>query len=301
MSADDDTADALPEDTFGDAAREAFDAKRNELALTKLESSAKRSSPRPSSRSQRRPLRRHAAATCARDGTRPRRSICLTDLEWRVAHIDGVEGGCAPCGVRVCTASSESARTRGRHVVYVRARATNKVPPDNAMHMAWELELLDGNRAPGRIVWLIDLRARGARPTPPWRSARSRCSLSTIPRVGQLLLVNLPWLFFGLYKAVTPVMDPVTRSRSTCCVPTSRGRPRRRACPGTSASRCARGSKRNCCALRCRAVSEIKLSRRLGDEATFATLYGAADAGQNRPFLPSRLSRRARRASRTPT
>jgi hypothetical protein len=48
-------------------------------------------------------------------------------------------------------------------VIYANAaRATNKDVADNALHMALELErIFDGNRAPGRIVWLIDFNGCG--------------------------------------------------------------------------------------------------------------------------------------------
>lgn len=218
-----DPACAPPEDPFGDAAREAFDAARNELALTKLGSFRETVLATPElTASQRRFLSDDTLLRYlrARDGDEAAALDMLrATLEWRAAHIDGVAGGCAPCAE--CASAHCFFRigtdARGRHVVYsCAARSTNKAPPDNAKHMAFELErLFDGNRLPGRIVWLIDFAGFGARDLNP------SMALGTIPmfaahypeRLGQLLLVNPPWLFFGLYKAVTPVMDPVTRSK----------------------------------------------------------------------------------------
>lgn len=222
-SSREDPACAPPEDPFGDAAREAFDAARNELALTKLGSFRETVLATPElTASQRRFLSDDTLLRYlrARDGDEAAALDMLrATLEWRAAHIDGVAGGCAPCAE--CASAHCFFRigtdARGRHVVYsCAARSTNKAPPDNAKHMAFELErLFDGNRLPGRIVWLIDFAGFGARDLNP------SMALGTIPmfaahypeRLGQLLLVNPPWLFFGLYKAVTPVMDPVTRSK----------------------------------------------------------------------------------------
>lgn len=220
-------------DPFGDRARIAFDHDRNTLAVTKLDTFKEKVFKLPDlTEAQQRFLSDDTLLRYlrARDSDEAAALTMLqATLEWRTANIDSrlqatsAEEYVPPC-CQPCVESADAhcffhlgTDVNGWHVIYsCAARAKNKVVIDNALHMAFELErLFDGNRAPGRMTWIIDLAGFSARDLNP------SMALGTLPmfsnhypeRMGQIVCVNVPLLFFGLYRVVTPMMDPVTRSK----------------------------------------------------------------------------------------
>eukprot|EP00287_Rhodomonas_sp_CCMP768_P032059 CAMPEP_0202854826 /NCGR_PEP_ID=MMETSP1389-20130828/91203_1 /ASSEMBLY_ACC=CAM_ASM_000865 /TAXON_ID=302021 /ORGANISM="Rhodomonas sp., Strain CCMP768" /LENGTH=179 /DNA_ID=CAMNT_0049533427 /DNA_START=195 /DNA_END=730 /DNA_ORIENTATION=- len=111
------------------------------------------------------------------------------------------------------------------------------------IHMAVELErLFDGNSAPGKYVWVIDFNGFGMRDCNPrmatnsapgkyvWvidfngfgmRDCNPRMATTAIPmfadqypeRMGQIVLINPPAAFQILWRAVKPILDPVTKEK----------------------------------------------------------------------------------------
>eukprot|EP00930_Biecheleria_cincta_P099285 TRINITY_DN9091_c0_g1_i1.p1 TRINITY_DN9091_c0_g1~~TRINITY_DN9091_c0_g1_i1.p1 ORF type:complete len:366 (+),score=48.75 TRINITY_DN9091_c0_g1_i1:63-1160(+) len=105
----------------------------------------------------------------------------------------------------------------GRHVTYAcPARATNKVIEDNCNHMAFEVErIFDGNKAPGKMVWLIDFNGFGVRDMDP-RMARFALPMfeKHYPeRMSQIVAMDPPRLFNMFYRTIAPAIDPVTREK----------------------------------------------------------------------------------------
>jgi hypothetical protein len=163
----------------------------------------------------------------ARDGDERRAFAMLQEsLRWRAKHIepaaalhaDGVPR-CACCTADACAHCffRVGRDCEGRSVVYsCAAKATNKVPIDNMLHMAFEMErLFAGNAAPGRLVWVIDFAGFGLRDLSPRMSATSVPMFAAHypERMGQIVLLDPPAFFHGLYRAVLPMLDEVTRHK----------------------------------------------------------------------------------------
>ena len=84
------------------------------------------------------------------------------------------------------------------------------------MPMAFALERLFGNNnQPGKVVWLIDFKGFALKDCNP------RMGLAAIPmfanhypeRMAQICLFDPPAIFNAMYRAVYPVVDPVTRTK----------------------------------------------------------------------------------------
>lgn len=166
----------------------------------------------------------------ARDGNEEKAlSMFLSTLAWRAKNINPVaaasSGDEAPYGT--CEQCKTDPRSHcffnvgndalGRPVVYsCAARAANKVVEDNMIHMALELErLFEGNKAPGKYVWVIDFKGMGM------RDANPRMATTAIPmftdhypeRMGQIVLINPPAIFHMFWKACKPILDNVTKEK----------------------------------------------------------------------------------------
>eukprot|EP00615_Pteridomonas_danica_P012556 CAMPEP_0114336896 /NCGR_PEP_ID=MMETSP0101-20121206/6013_1 /TAXON_ID=38822 ORGANISM="Pteridomonas danica, Strain PT" /NCGR_SAMPLE_ID=MMETSP0101 /ASSEMBLY_ACC=CAM_ASM_000211 /LENGTH=336 /DNA_ID=CAMNT_0001468973 /DNA_START=30 /DNA_END=1040 /DNA_ORIENTATION=+ len=105
----------------------------------------------------------------------------------------------------------------GRHVIYsCAARARNRVVVDNMEHMAYEFErIFDHNSAPGKVVWVIDFKGFGLRDCNPamGSTALPMFAAHYPERLGQIVLVDPPRIFAGLWAGVQPILDPVTKSK----------------------------------------------------------------------------------------
>jgi hypothetical protein len=84
------------------------------------------------------------------------------------------------------------------------------------LHMAFEIErLFDHNAAPGKMTWIIDFAGFGLAHADP------RLGATALPmfanhypeRMGQIVLVDPPALFHGVWIGVQPILDLVTRSK----------------------------------------------------------------------------------------
>jgi len=144
-------------------------------------------------------------------------------LEWRARHFDSEdesERRCRPCATdpRSHCFFQLFTDTAGRKVLYsCAARASNKDVDDNMMHMAWEIEHLFGGRnsASGKITWLIDMKGFGMRDLHPGmaRAAFPMFANHFPERMSQIVLLNAPAIFSGLYKVILPLLDPVTKNK----------------------------------------------------------------------------------------
>lgn len=38
-----------------------------------------------------------------------------------------------------------------------------------------------------------------------------------VERLGRGLVLNMPWFVNGFFKAISPLMDPITRDKVGCC------------------------------------------------------------------------------------
>lgn len=160
----------------------------------------------------------------ARDSNQDAAAVMLeATLEWRAKHFDGddeSERCCRPCATdaRSHCFFQLFTDTAGRKVLYsCAARASNKIVDDNMMHMAWELEHLFGGRNgdPGKVTWLIDMKGFGMRDLHPGMgSAAFPMFANHFPeRMSQIVLLDAPAIFSGLYQVILPLLDPVTRNK----------------------------------------------------------------------------------------
>ena len=144
-------------------------------------------------------------------------------LKWRAQHFDSNDGSercCRPCETdpRSHCFFQLFTDTVGRKVLYsCAARASNKVIDDNMMHMAWEIEHLFGGRNsdPGKITWIIDMNGFGMLDLHPGMgSATFPMFANHFPeRLSQIVLLDAPVIFSGLFKVIVPLLDPVTRNK----------------------------------------------------------------------------------------
>lgn len=204
-----------------------FDALRQSVALQHLDTFRKRVAALPMTESNRKfctddTLLRYLRA---RNSDEDAALAMLTvTLRWRNHVVDVNTHGrelpsCAACRVNAGAHCFLRVGTDadGLHVVYSCAgRAGNKVVDDNCYHMAFELErIFHGNREPGKIVWLIDFSGFSVRDINP------RMGMMALPmfqnhypeRMGRIVVLDPPLLFYGLYQSLQAVIDPVTRQK----------------------------------------------------------------------------------------
>jgi len=109
---------------------------------------------------------------------------------------------------------------RDRAVMYsCSARAVDQKSVEAGMfHMVCEMEhFLNDDTGVAQIVWVVDFNGFKARHSNPELGRQSVTLFQQVypERLGQLVLLDFPWLFSVFFKIVAPLIDPVTRSKIT--------------------------------------------------------------------------------------
>lgn len=156
----------------------------------------------------------------ARDGDLDKASAMIEEtLAWRSKHIDGVPLSCPSC------VANKDAHcffpigkdSRGWMLIYsCAARAIDKKPESSIVHMSTMLErIFEGNSAPGKIVWIIDMHGFG------FADMDSTMARKSVPifqdhypeRMGQIVILDPPAPFKALWEVVSELVDPVTKRK----------------------------------------------------------------------------------------
>ena len=83
-------------------------------------------------------------------------------------------------------------------------------------HMVTEIEhAFDDSKGVAQIVWIVDFNGFTARHANPENGRQAAHLFQQVypERLGQLVLLDFPWVFGIFYKIVSPLLDPVTRNK----------------------------------------------------------------------------------------
>jgi hypothetical protein len=142
-------------------------------------------------------------------------------VQWRRKHdLFKQKARCIPCENQTKTHGFACIGydTQDRAVCYsCSARAIDQRDIEAGVyHMVVEMEhRLNDETGVAQIVWIVDFSGFKTRHANPeyGRIAASVFQQVYPERLGQLVLLDFPWLFSVFYKMISPMLDPVTRNK----------------------------------------------------------------------------------------